>query len=153
MVNIHKKEILHRDIKTDNILCSSNDSGFGVTDFGLSIFLECCCGAKIPNPSELVGTEFFQAPEVKKEGKHSKGSDVYSLGVVADWITEWYLTIPTNDPIHGIIRSCLDFEPTKRPTAEKLLGKETNPDLGFWLFMGPSQTIFIHDQTPNNNQT
>ncbi|XP_039060214.1 L-type lectin-domain containing receptor kinase IX.1-like isoform X2 [Hibiscus syriacus] len=71
--------VLHRDIKTNNILL---DSSFNAKlgDFGLARLVDHSKGLK---NTLLAGTMGYIAPECLSSGKTSKESDVYSFGVVA----------------------------------------------------------------------
>ncbi len=73
----HKNKILHRDIKDDNILVSSNGI-YKLGDFGISKKLWDCSRART-----IAGTLHYMAPEVymSKEG-YDYTADIYSLGIV-----------------------------------------------------------------------
>ncbi|KAG8643512.1 hypothetical protein MANES_11G043400v8 [Manihot esculenta] len=77
---LHKYGIIHRDIKTDNILLDNNLEP-KIADFSLSKFL--------PNTdnishitSVLKGTNIYVDPEYSSIQKVSAKSDIYSFGVV-----------------------------------------------------------------------
>ena len=74
----HGKSVVHRDIKTSNIML---DSGFNVKlgDFGLARLMDHELG---PQTTGLAGTLGYMAPEYITLGKASKESDVYRFGVV-----------------------------------------------------------------------
>ena len=75
---IHKENILHRDIKLDNILITKDLSQTKICDFGISRFI--VNGQKM---TEISGTPAFMCPEViKGEGYEGFGSDIWALGVV-----------------------------------------------------------------------
>ena len=75
---IHKKGVIHRDLKLDNILLDSNIEP-KITDFGISSFLE-----ELSNqPKETGGTPAYLAPEVLiPSGVITEKTDVWSLGVI-----------------------------------------------------------------------
>jgi NIMA (never in mitosis gene a)-related kinase len=56
---IHKKKILHRDIKTSNIFLNSNGI-VKIGDFGISKILE----GTLENAETVVGTPYYMSPEV-----------------------------------------------------------------------------------------
>ena len=75
---VHSKRVLHRDIKLDNILLTS-EGDVKICDFGVSKLVQ----SKNQIQHEQCGTPAYIAPEVFK-GKGYKGfqSDVWSAGVV-----------------------------------------------------------------------
>ena len=73
---IHQLEIIHRDIKLDNILM--NDFGdIKLTDFGLAIEGQ----SDDTEISGIAGTPLYMAPEVITGKTVSNKSDVYAFGV------------------------------------------------------------------------
>ncbi|GKU98686.1 hypothetical protein SLEP1_g11658 [Rubroshorea leprosula] len=75
--------ILHRDIKSSNIMLDSNfNAKFG--DFGLAKLMDHDVGQMTTG---LAGTLGYMAPEYIRTRKASKESDVYSFGVVILEIT------------------------------------------------------------------
>lgn len=70
---LHRRNILHRDIKPGNILVDSA-GGVKVLDFGL---------AAQDTSRGMSGTIGYMAPETMLQGLSSPQSDMYSLGVVA----------------------------------------------------------------------
>ncbi|XP_058003221.1 receptor like protein kinase S.2 isoform X2 [Hevea brasiliensis] len=77
---LHEWNIIHRDIKTNNILLD-NDFEPKVTDFSISKFLPNIDGISHIT-SKLKGTNVYVDPEFGEIQKVSKKSDVYSFGVV-----------------------------------------------------------------------
>ncbi|CAD8151968.1 unnamed protein product [Paramecium octaurelia] len=73
---LHEKDIVHRDIKADNILLQN--SNVKVCDFNWSIFLPNGGKAK---PCSC-GTTEYMPPEVIKKEKHDKGVDIWALGIL-----------------------------------------------------------------------
>ena len=78
---LHGKEILHRDLKSLNVLLNQ-DYHAKITDFGLAkIKVETSSTTTLSKKS--VGTFRWQPPELfKPRSKHTKASDVFSLGMV-----------------------------------------------------------------------
>lgn len=74
----HEAGILHRDLKTSNIILTRKEDGTlraVITDFGLA------SEARLENGLEG-GTPRYMAPELWRDAKPSKASDVYALGVI-----------------------------------------------------------------------
>ncbi|KAG1474545.1 hypothetical protein G6F56_000304 [Rhizopus delemar] len=148
---LHENNIVHRDIKPDNILIDYQGQ-LKFTDFGAAKIL--AKGQKTMgrttmhmNVNSLAGTPMYMAPEVITGGNTGrKGSmDIWSLGCCIvqmatgrrPWSTlenEWsvmYHVVTGHPPLpdasqlseSGIdfLRKCFVRDPTKRPSAEELL--------------------------------
>jgi len=71
-----RPRVIHRDLKSDNILLTRNYS-VKIADFGMSKMIQE--QSKIMTRS---GTPHYMAPECIQEGKFSEKSDIYSFGIV-----------------------------------------------------------------------
>jgi serine/threonine protein kinase len=71
-----KRNIIHRDIKPDNIFVSS-DGNFKLGDFGIARTIE-----KTTSGLSKKGTYTYMAPEVYRGEAYGSAVDIYSLGVV-----------------------------------------------------------------------
>ncbi|CAF2529593.1 unnamed protein product [Rotaria sp. Silwood2] len=142
---LHKlqKAIIHRDIKSLNILLKENGKDFltKIADFGLAEIRHETMRQSSYNP--FVGTLQWKAPELLEMGRHTEASDVYALGVVlwelgtgceaykgadAQTIDTFVrrgdrLKIPINIPksFSDIISRAWAQEPLQRPTCQQLL--------------------------------
>lgn len=94
LVICQEKNIIHRDIKPDNIMMSEFGS-FKLGDFGLARTMEKTMNAT------TAGTDWYMAPEVAKKMKYGKSVDTYSLGLVLYWLLNYYRLpfVPAKDRI------------------------------------------------------
>jgi serine/threonine-protein kinase 24/25/MST4 len=75
---LHSQKIIHRNIKSSNILCSSNGD-IKLTDFGEASIIF----TKNNSLGSSVKSPFWLSPEVITESSYSTSSDVWSLGITA----------------------------------------------------------------------
>ncbi|KAJ9516052.1 hypothetical protein QJQ45_024482, partial [Haematococcus lacustris] len=111
---VHSRNILHMDLKPENVLLKPEGSGLvaKVADLGLSAVMG-------PNRTHLsqawAGTPLYRAPEVALHGRASPAADVYSFGVMA-----WEL-------LHGCFAAQRLQQLTQEP--RHLLFLEPHPEL------------------------
>jgi sterile alpha motif and leucine zipper-containing kinase AZK len=141
LLHLHAENILHRDIKSMNVLLSKVNTA-KLTDFGLSkVKMETRSTTKAV---QSVGTLAWMAPELfARKGVYTFKSDIYSLGMTlwelasrkvpfkdaasSDLIPGWVSKgereeIPEDCPENLIsaITACWAQEPEDRPTAKEL---------------------------------
>lgn len=136
---LHANKVLHRDLKSPNILLDHNLNA-KITDFGLS---KIKATGKTYTYSEG-GTPSWMAPELlKKDEKKTKATDMYAFGMVlweiaarkepfaeydANRVMVFIFQGETEDipkdcpkPYASLIESCWEKKPEERPTAAKAL--------------------------------
>ena len=79
LVLCKKYDIIHRDIKPQNIFVSPN-GGYKLGDFGIAKTVEKTMGGT------KIGTYKYMAPEVYNNQPYGSGADIYSLGLVLYWL-------------------------------------------------------------------
>jgi len=79
---LHANGIIHRDIKSHNVLLTS-DGRAKLCDFGLATLCTLTATAASSSSGRALGTFAWAAPEVMIDGAaHNAASDMYSLGIV-----------------------------------------------------------------------
>jgi len=157
--HLHQHEIIHRDIKSDNILLSM-DGKIKLTDFG---FAANVVGER--TRKTFAGTPYWMAPEVIKRYQYGKKVDVWSLGIMAVEMEEGQPPYMKETPMHAMylistrgkpdiqswkrmspefqsfIKATLAYDPTKRLSANELLEHE------FFSKPGSLTTLKQHIET------
>ncbi|XP_017772825.1 PREDICTED: serine/threonine-protein kinase 17A-like, partial [Nicrophorus vespilloides] len=140
---LHSQNLVHMDIKSDNILLSKPDSfdNIKLCDFGLAKYLES--GEEVRTAQ---GTLDYVPPEVLKHEPITKKSDVWSIGVLTYYLVSGYTPFTAKADLetmanikNGILKfeeesfrsisvECIDFiksmlvvDPELRPTVDELL--------------------------------
>ncbi|XP_034473653.1 mitogen-activated protein kinase kinase kinase 7-like [Drosophila innubila] len=75
IVYLHEKNVIHRDLKTDNLLLYDNCRTVKICDFGTVKEIAT-------NNTANTGTPYYMAPEVAISGKYDTKCDVYSFGII-----------------------------------------------------------------------
>jgi serine/threonine protein kinase len=82
---IHAQNIIHRDIKPQNILIVKRDDAYipKITDFGISKSLQSSKGTQFSNSLIGAGTIAYSSPEQLADHSIRKNTDLWSFGVIA----------------------------------------------------------------------
>ena len=88
----HRRGIVHRDVKPDNILLETGTGRAVVTDFGIA---HGSTDASSTDRGKVMGTAHFMSPEQAASKPVDGRSDIYALGVVG------YLTVSGRLPFES----------------------------------------------------
>ena len=112
---LHRHQIIHKDIKPDNILINSNTKEIKITDFSISTILPREIQFLI-NPDVLEGTLAYISPE--QTGRMNRGidyrTDYYSLGVTLFELLTGELPFNNDKPLELIYSHISQQPPVKK---------------------------------------
>ena len=141
LLDIHKKNLIHRDIKGANILISEKGVA-KIGDFGVGVHL-----VNEKNRNSKKGSPYWMSPQVARNLDYDSKTDIWSLGITCIEMVEGEppnselkprcaIEKISRDPpsvdellssdIHtdefiDFVRKCLEINPAKRPSAKQLL--------------------------------
>ena len=178
-LHMHTPVIIHRDLKSENILIDKNWVP-KITDFGQSRFKD--------NTRTMTsgGSPLWTAPEVIRGEKYSEKADVFSFAIILWEIMNWKMPYAgiaghavmmkvaaqnlrppieeTDNPfLVSLAKRCWDNDPRKRPGFRQIIDEidksETlRPLLGDWVpaskeLLPPGSPVMMHTASPMNERS
>lgn len=107
--SLHDHKIVHRDISPSNIILGEKVK---IIDYGISRMVK----PSKSRDTQILGTQGFAAPEQFGFSQTDKKADIYSLGVLMNYMATGDLPLAKNvkSPLSGIISICTHIDPSKR---------------------------------------
>jgi Protein kinase domain len=106
--HIHKKELIHRDIKPGNIMlvseASSNSELVKILDFGVAKAIDKNQANNITHAGTVIGSPYYMSPEQCRALPLDARSDIYSLGCTMYNAATGCLAIEAEDPVQTMYK-------------------------------------------------
>ncbi|GAB3067656.1 Stk1 family PASTA domain-containing Ser/Thr kinase [Virgibacillus ainsalahensis] len=110
IAHAHANDIVHRDIKPQNILIDTQGQA-KVTDFGIAIALSA---TSLTQTNSILGSVHYLSPEQARGGMATKKSDVYSIGIVLFELLTGRLPFSGQSPVSIALKHLQSDTPSVR---------------------------------------
>ncbi|MBP1968148.1 serine/threonine-protein kinase [Virgibacillus natechei] len=131
IAHAHANDIVHRDIKPQNILIDTYGQ-VKVTDFGIAIALSA---TSFTQTNSILGSVHYLSPEQARGGMATKKSDIYSIGIVLFELLTGRLPFSGQSPVSIALKhlqsdtpSVKRFNPNVPQSVENVVLKATAKD-------------------------
>jgi tRNA A-37 threonylcarbamoyl transferase component Bud32 len=108
--SLHRRGIVHRDVKPANLLFDADASRLYVSDFSIVRTRR----SDLTRTGTALGTDSYIAPELWRTGESTPASDQYSLGIVAREVFTGRDAAALPGPLATVLRTATAVDPEDR---------------------------------------